>query len=114
MFVLWCLVNDYLKYVLQNGTCPSLAPDVDLEEVSQLCNNFSGADCDHLVYLASKEAIREVIHSSESATMDPQTAMSATDAISASKQRSVAKKHMFAALKKIKPSISLEVRFKLC
>lgn len=101
-----------ISYILQNGTCPYLAPDVDLEEVSQLCNNFSGADCDHLVYLASKEAIREVIHSSESTTMDPQTPLSATDASSASKQRSVAKKHMFEALKKIKPSISLEVRLK--
>ncbi|KAK3878066.1 hypothetical protein Pcinc_017278 [Petrolisthes cinctipes] len=89
----------------KNGTCPCLAPDVNLEEVSQLCNNFSGADCDHLVYLASKEAIREVIHSSESV---PQTVTSSTDTLSASKQRFVAKKHMFAALKKIKPSISLE------
>lgn len=86
----------------KNGTCPCLASDVNLEEVSRLCDNFSGADCDQLVYLASKEAIREVINSSASCT---------TPAPVNDEQpvyRFVAKRHFSAALRKIKPSITLE------
>lgn len=94
-----------LVIVFQNGTCPNLAPDVNLEEVSHLCNNFSGADCDQLVYLASKEAIREVISNNAAFT-------SATACASASEgpeKRLVARRHFSAALKKIKPSITVEV-----
>ncbi|KAK7066220.1 hypothetical protein SK128_027805 [Halocaridina rubra] len=86
----------------KNGTCPCLADDVNLEEISRVCNNFSGADCDQLVYLASKEAIREVIHSGENATEIECSNEEATT------KRLVHKKHFFAALKKMKPSVSLE------
>lgn len=86
----------------QNGTCPQCAPDVDFAEISLQCNNFSGADCDQLVYLASKEAIREVIHGSQDIS-------SADNSDKEPKTRLVAKRHFSAALKKIKPSIKPEV-----
>ncbi|XP_047469856.1 nuclear valosin-containing protein-like [Penaeus chinensis] len=85
----------------KNGTCPRCAPDVDFAEISLLCNNFSGADCDQLVYLASKEAIREVIHGSQDIS-------SADSGDKEPKTRLVAKRHFSAALKKIKPSIKPE------
>ncbi|XP_042211110.1 nuclear valosin-containing protein-like isoform X1 [Homarus americanus] len=87
----------------KNGTCPHLASDVNFEEVSLLCSSFSGADCDQLVYLASKEAIREVIHSSSTTTTSPTPVSNTPDV-----KRLVAKRHFSAALKKIKPSITLE------
>ncbi|KAG0724713.1 Nuclear valosin-containing protein-like [Chionoecetes opilio] len=98
------------RAITRSGAGPPLAPDVNLEELSQHCNNFSGADCDQLVYLAGKELIREVIHSPAS---DP---ASAPDPASASDPASevtpgtklVARRHFSAALKKIKPSISVE------
>lgn len=89
----------------KNGTCPHLASDVDLEEVSRLCDNFSGADCDQLVYLASKEAIREVIHNS-AACIPPTTPAAINNEPAV--QRFVAKRHFAAALRKIKPSVTLE------
>lgn len=82
----------------KHGTCPVLAPDVNFEEVSRLCDNFSGADCDQLVYLASKEAIREVIHASSSSSPTS----------SSVGKRLVARRHFSAALRKMKPSISAE------
>lgn len=85
----------------KNGTCPQCAPDVDFAEISLQCNNFSGADCDQLVYLASKEAIREVIHGSQDIS-------SADNSDKEPKTRLVAKRHFSAALKKIKPSIKPE------
>ncbi|XP_071538476.1 nuclear valosin-containing protein-like isoform X2 [Panulirus ornatus] len=86
----------------KNGTCPNLAPDVSLEEVSHFCDNFSGADCDQLVYLASKEAIREVINNN--AAFTPTCAPTSEGPV----KRLVARRHFSAALKKIKPSITVE------
>lgn len=85
----------------KNGTCPCLADDVQFEELSRVCNNYSGADCDQLVYLASKEAIREVIHNNE-------MAVNSGNEENPPVKRLVAKKHFFAALKNMKPSVSLE------
>lgn len=93
----WCHLLPLLAP--QHGTCPVLAPDVNFEEVSRLCDNFSGADCDQLVYLASKEAIREVIHASSSSSPTS----------SSVGKRLVARRHFSAALRKMKPSISAEV-----
>lgn len=89
----------------KSGTCPALAPDVKLEEVSRLCDNFSGADCDQLVYLAGKELIREVIHAttSSSATSSPSQPSDGS-----AERRLVARRHFSAALRKMKPSISAE------
>lgn len=90
----------------KNGTRPALAPDVNLDELARLCDNFSGADCDQLVYLAGKELLREVIHSPSPScpTSSPVDTPSDTSALS----RLVARRHFSAALKKAKPSISAE------
>ncbi|XP_064098111.1 nuclear valosin-containing protein-like [Macrobrachium nipponense] len=114
--LLYVDVPDYLgrisifKARTKNGTCPALADDVSFEEISQVCNNFSGADCDQLVYLASKEAIREVIQNMDSTGTDKtlDTSKSAVAESAKNVKRLVSKKHFFAALKKMKPSISVE------
>lgn len=87
----------------KNGTCPPLAPDVDLEEVSRLCDNFSGADCDQLVYLAGKELIREVIHTTSSSSSSPSQSSDGSAG-----RKLVARRHFSAALKEMRPSISAE------
>ncbi|XP_076036146.1 nuclear valosin-containing protein-like isoform X2 [Oratosquilla oratoria] len=87
----------------KNGTCPKLSSDVKLPEIARMCDNFSGADCDQLVYLASKEAIREVITAND---------LQNTSSQEAEKLQShfhlVSKKHFSTALKRIKPSVSIE------
>lgn len=114
--LLYVDVPDYLgrisifKARTKNGTCPALADDVSFEEISRVCNNFSGADCDQLVYLASKEAIREVIQNMDSTGAEETLNTSEVASAESGKniKRLVSKKHFFAALKKMKPSISVE------
>ncbi|KAA0203078.1 hypothetical protein HAZT_HAZT005711 [Hyalella azteca] len=43
-----------------NGTLPALASDVNLRNIAERCDNFSGADCRHLVEMASTEAFEEL------------------------------------------------------
>ena len=101
----------FFSCLLKNGTCPALSDDVKFEEISRACSNFSGADCDQLVYLASKEAIREVIHNCDSTDSSSTLSSDGTTTSETNKEvkRLVAKTHFSAALKKIKPSISIEV-----
>ena len=103
--------HTFPSFVPQNGTRPPLAPDVSLDEVARLCANFSGADCDQLVYLAGKELIREVIHSSSSSYTASSPVDTSSDTSAGS--RLVARRHFSAALKKAKPSISAEVGYSL-
>ncbi|CAL4066073.1 unnamed protein product, partial [Meganyctiphanes norvegica] len=97
-----------LKARTKNGSCPLLAPDVDLQEISHHCLEFSGADLDQLVYLASKEAIREIINNQTDAKESMKSSSLTIDSDNEVTRRQVHRRHFGLALKKIKPSISLE------
>lgn len=82
--------------ILQQGKQPVLDTDVDLEELAQLTDSFTGADLAGLVRQASLQALRDSLKIET-------TAESEIDL-------SVHKQHFMQALQQMRPSVSTEVR----
>ena len=91
-------------FVLQNGTLPALASDVNLEEIADLCVNFSGADCHSLVDTASTECWEEMKKWRNSQQSGNEDSNPFTEG-----EYKLYARHFTAALKKVFPSVSDEV-----
>ena len=50
---------------IQNGTRPPFGPDVDTKNISEKCENYSGADVSALVREAALIAARELLQADE-------------------------------------------------
>lgn len=83
--------------ILQQGKQPILDADVNLEELAQLTDSFTGADLAGLVRQASLQALRDSINIDTSETEI---------------DLSVHKKHFVLALQHMRPSVSTEVKKK--
>lgn len=82
---------------LQQGTRPQLGEDVDLNEIAELSNSYTGADLAGLVRQASFQALKE--------------SMTADNNIDTDANLFVNKDHFKTALKHFRPSVSAEVSF---
>lgn len=78
---------------------PTLAVDVDIQELAALTENYTGADLGGLLRQASLLALKESIATSLSS---PQDAADETDI-------PVNRNHFLTALRDIRPSVSAEV-----
>lgn len=81
--------------LLQQGKQPILDADVNLEELAQLTDSFTGADLAGLVRQASLQALRDSLKS-ESASEEEV-------------DLKVHKQHFMSALQQMRPSVSTEV-----
>lgn len=79
--------------MFQNGTRPSLAEDVDFENVSHLTEGYTGADLAGLVRQASMLALKESL-------MDPDLKL---DDLCVNQQ------HFTKAIQMLRPSVSAQV-----
>lgn len=80
----------------QQGKQPVLSDDVNLEELAQLTETFTGADLAGLVRQASLQALRESI------TVDTESDKDI--------DLTVKKRHFMAALLNLRPSVTAEVK----
>lgn len=83
----------------QQGKQPVLSDDVNLEELAQLTETFTGADLAGLVRQASLQALRESI------TVDTESDKDV--------DLTVKKRHFMAALLNLRPSVTAEVKIDL-
>lgn len=86
--------TDILRALTKNGTKPELAEDVNLEELSTLTEQFTGADLAGLVREASYKVIEKAFDGEEEGMTDVKAY----------------KVDFVAALSKIRPSVSEQVR----
>lgn len=86
---------DILRALTKRGTEPTLAADVDLDELAVRTDSFTGADLAGLVRQASLQALKESIAKD--------VAADSSDALEVHKQ------HFDLALKHLRPSVSPEV-----
>lgn len=84
---------------MQQGKQPVLSDDVNLEELAELTDTFSGADLAGLVRQASLQALRE------SLTVETES--------DSDLDLTVKKHHFMAALGHLRPSVSAEVSINL-
>lgn len=80
---------------MQQGQQPTLDSDVDLVDLAELTESFTGADLAGLVRQASLQALRESLQVEPIAETDLDL--------------SVKKRHFMLALKHLRPSVSTEV-----
>jgi len=88
---------DILKAITKKGTKPTIASDVDLENIANLTDGFTGADLAGLIRQASLQALKMSIANET---------IPATDSVD---NLAITNENMVSALSRIKPSISLEV-----
>lgn len=84
-----------MLYILQNGTRPVLAPDVDFELLAALTDGYTGADLAGLVRQASMMALKESLNNVETKLDD----------------LCVKQEHFRQAVNMLRPSVSAQVRY---
>lgn len=93
-----CLIPWLIRFILNLQTKPTLAVDVDIQELATLTENYTGADLGGLLRQASLLALKDSIDAS---LASPNNA--ANDDIP------VNRNHFLTALRDIRPSVSAEV-----
>lgn len=86
--------SEILKALTKNGTKPDLAEDVNFDEIASLTIGYTGADLAGLVRQASLQTLKESIEGVEESGI-----------------LKVNRNHFMEVIKKIKPSVTPEVRF---
>jgi ribosome biogenesis ATPase len=85
--------TEILKALTKNGKKPEIAEDVDFDEISALTQGYTGADLAGMVRQASLQTLKESI-----------------EGVDVSGNLKVHRNHFIEVIKKIKPSVTPEVR----